>query len=359
MHVVTGAGGFIGSHLVDALLDRDLPVAACVLPEGDLRWLDGKPVEIRRIDVTDPPSLGPALRDAEVVYHLAGATRTASDETFFDVNCVGTVNVARAARLHASGLRRFLFVSSTSAIGPTRNGRPVCEEDDPRPVSAYGRSKALAEERLREMRDLPWLIVRPAAVYGPRDLSFLTLFRLGHQRIFPYVGRGYRKTSFAHVDDIVAGILLAVERGTPHRAYHLTGEADDYHGVFRALCDALGHAIVPVPLPASIVWAVGELMELRYRLTGINNVINRRKAMEMLQPGWTASCERAIAEIGFRARYTVGRGFSDTASWYHDQGWLSDPYRALLGLWPSQWCAIGSGTPSESHPARPSSTGMP
>ncbi|MRR08798.1 NAD-dependent epimerase/dehydratase family protein, partial [bacterium] len=183
--LVTGAAGFIGSHLVEDLLRRGHRVRCLVRKTSDLRWLAGPDIDLRYGSLDDLESLQAASRDVDYLYHLAGAVKARDPREFRRHNTEGALNLARAALAAAPRLKRFLFASSQAAAGPAAClDRPVCEVDGCRPVSDYGKSKLLAERRLMELSpQLPLTIVRPSSVYGPRDTEIFMYFQWIYRRL--------------------------------------------------------------------------------------------------------------------------------------------------------------------------------
>jgi nucleoside-diphosphate-sugar epimerase len=323
MNLVTGANGFVGSHLVDRLLARGEPVAAAVRRTADLRWLDGKNLALRFVGLESGEGLEAALRDVRVLYHVAGVTRSATPEAFRKGNCDLSVSLARAALRHAPRLERFLYVSSLAAAGPAREGRPLTEEDPRRPVGAYGESKRDAEEALRSIPSLALTIVRPPIVYGPRDTNFVPLFRGASRRLLPVVGQGRQRLSMVYVEDLAEGMIAAANsKAALGRIYFLTGSDADWREAGEAFRFALGARPWRIHVPPPLVQLAGELFEWKYRLTGVPQAINRRKVREMLEPRWTCSGARAEADFGFRPATALAEGFRKTWKWYRENGWI-------------------------------------
>jgi len=323
MHLVTGASGFIGSLVVDRLLAQGAEVAAIVRVSSDLKWLEGKAVQLRTVDLLSGAGLREALAGAEVVYHVAGVTRFATPEAFHLGNCEASVGLAREALEHAPGLERFVYVSSLAASGPSRHGRPRNEDDPLEPMSAYGQSKRDAETGLKAIEGLPLTIVRPPIVYGPRDRNLLGLFKAARFRLMPVVGLGKQRLSFVFGEDLADGIVLTGSHPQAlGKTFFLTGHDADWREAHVALKRALQRRILRLPLPKIFVRAVGEFFEWKSRITGVPQAINRRKVREMFEPAWTCSGAKAEKELGFSAPTDLEEGFRKTAAWYREAGWL-------------------------------------
>jgi nucleoside-diphosphate-sugar epimerase len=289
---------------------------------SDTRWLDGKPVELRRADLSSGEGVSDAVEDATVVYHVAGVTGAAGADAFHAGNCRATLALAREARARASGLKRFVYVSSLAATGPAREGRPVTENDLLAPMSSYGESKRDAEAGLNALSELPLVIVRPPIVYGPRDRNLLSLFRTAKRRILPVVGQGLQKLSFIYADDLAEGIVAAGEGPGVSGTFFLTGPSADWREARLSMNRALGVRTFRLGLPEFALRIAGEIFEFKHRLTGVHAPLNRRKVGEMLEPQWTCSGEKATQVLGFEARTGLEEGFGKTARWYTAQGWL-------------------------------------
>lgn len=322
--LVTGATGFVGSHLVDALLARGDQVVCLTRKTSDLRWLQNKPVAFAWGDVTAPESLPSAVRDVDYVFHAAGLTRARDPEDFARVNHQGTVSLLQACGASARRLRRFVLVSSQAAAGPAHTERPVTEDDPRRPVSLYGQSKRDAEVAAEGYRkELPITIVRPPAVYGPRDEATLPLFRIVARHILPMPTRP-RRVSVISWRDLTAGILLAAEHPravgrTYFMAHDLSVSIAD---VARMAARALHIWTVPVPAP---VWAVRAYitgLRLFVRAWTKGEAFGKDKGRELGVRYWLCDSSRAQRELGFRAPTPHEEGVRATVLWYRQQGWL-------------------------------------
>src|SRR5436189_2321178 len=212
--VVTGGAGFIGSHLIEALVQRGDEVVCVERPGASRRWLDGLDVCYRDSGLEDVAQLAAALAGANVVFHLAGLTEARAPQDFSAVNTEGPGRVFRAAAAHRGGAPRVVLMSSLAALGPCRNGDRLSPDTVPYPISHYGHSKLLAEAVAHAFADrVPATIIRPPSVYGPRERGVLTLFRLVRRGIAPSVGSVAREVSLSHVSHVGDGSLHARGRG--------------------------------------------------------------------------------------------------------------------------------------------------
>jgi nucleoside-diphosphate-sugar epimerase len=323
---VTGATGFVGSHLAAALVERGDTVVCLARRPEQAAFIASLGALIAPGSLEDGAALAAALRDAEVVYHVAGLTAAASEAEFLAVNAAGTRRLIDAVRGAVPQLRRFIHVSSIAAVGPAAPGGRLDEDAPCRPVTAYGRSKLAGEAVVRRSPALPWTIVRPGVVYGPRDRELLRLFRITARAIAPVFGWGRQEISVVHVADLAEGIVRAAQEPRAlGQTYHL---AHPTVVTQRELATAVGRAVrggraplvLPVPplVAAPIVWAIGRAAAA----AGRRSVVSADKLAEFLAPSWAASVEKADRELGWRARHDLAGGLAATAEWYRAEGWL-------------------------------------
>lgn len=329
--LVTGASGFVGSHLVEHLLALGDRARVLVRASSVRRHLAPLGVEEAVADLSDGSPQGEAAlaRAAEgcaVVFHVAGVVRARDPREYEEVNAAGAERIARAAA--AAGAPRFLLVSSQAAAGPGGPDRPRREEDPESPVTAYGRSKLAGERRVLDVArgsGLAAVIVRPPAVYGPRDRAFLTLFRLVARGVLPlYPGSRTQEVSLVHARDLARGIALAAERGPAGRAYYLTdGARHTSAQIGEAIARALGKRPLrlEVPMPLATAAALGS--ELYGRLTGRATTLTRERLRQWTARRWSVSDERARREIGYVPEVDLESGMRETAAWYREAGWIS------------------------------------
>lgn len=317
--LVTGATGFIGSHLVEELLKRGYDVTCLVRKSSNLRWIDSLKVNLVYGDC-EKGTLEHLPDDVDYVYHLAGLTKAKRDEDFFCVNARGTENFLKALSSRARGLKRFLYLSSLAAAGPSLDGRPINESVKPRPVSAYGKSKLEGEViTLRYGETLPVTIIRPPAVYGPRDRDLLVFLRMLKKGFYPYWGKCYY--SMLYVDDLVRGTILAAEsEGTVGKIYFLSdGGVYSNDDIASEITEVFNTKVMKVKVPLS-------MMSLLLSLSGIlkkeTSIINRDKLREIRYSNWVCDSTKAEREMGFKPKVKIKEGIKWTADWYRIHQWI-------------------------------------
>lgn len=322
--LVTGGRGFIGGFLVEALLEKGYEVH-CLLRKGSLGWLSG--LDIHRVDgdITERESLQPAVQNMDYVFHLAGALKARSLKDFQKINAGGTKNLLEAVGKNNFGLARFVLVSSLSAAGPSPDGTPLNESDTPHPVSNYGKSKLLAEKvTLEYANELPVTVIRPPAVYGPRERDIFTYFKSAQKGWRPILTGGPRSFSAIYVKDLVRGILLAAEQSNAvGETYFLCNdEAYSWDEVGKAIASVLGVRTKRLLLPLSLAFLTALGSELFGKLTNKLNVINLDKFRELKMRHWVCDNGKAKTELGFEIEFALEKGLSETAQWYVEHGWL-------------------------------------
>ncbi len=327
--LVTGANGFVGSHLVEALLARGYRVRCMVRRTSDLAFVRNLPVEWAYADLCDSAELRAAIRGVDAVCHCAALTRALDEETFLRVNTQGAEALARVCLEANPRLRRFLFVSSVAAAGPSDGpGDVVDEARPPQPVTWYGKSKLAAEQALQglagaESGRLPVTIVRPAAVYGPRDKDFHAYFRAIKLRLNLQLGQDERHVSLIHVCDLVDLLVRALEQEQAvGQTYFGCGSATTYAELAKAIARVLDRRPVRINVPLALLGPMATVATAKGRLTGRPALLNDQRLVEVRQRSWLFSGEKARRELGFEARYDLETGVRETVEWYRREGWL-------------------------------------
>jgi nucleoside-diphosphate-sugar epimerase len=329
--LVTGGSGFLGSHVVERLSARGDQVRALVRKTSNRRHLEGLArdgrVELFEGSIEQGDRLREAVDGIDAIVHAAGIVKARSTDEFFAVNVGGTSNLVQAAREAARQrpLKRFVHVSSLEAVGPSADGRPV-PLDQENPVTSYGRSKLAAEKVVLAVKDeLPVTILRPAAIYGPRDLEIFEAFRTIQRGILPLVAGGRAKAVWIYATDCADVCVRAIDADVPSgRAYFVDDGCGpmELRTMLRDAERALGrNAIVRANLPASVLLAVARGLEAYGRLANRAVMLTREKA-NMLLHDWVCTSTDTERELGWHPQVPWDDGVRRTVRWYRENGWL-------------------------------------
>ncbi|MBI5740903.1 MAG: NAD-dependent epimerase/dehydratase family protein [Nitrospirae bacterium] len=320
--LVTGATGFIGSHLAEALLRKGHEVSCLVRKTSKLAWLDSLDVRLFEGDCSDINSLQKCVQGQDYVFHLAGVTKAYAAGLYYSVNAKGTENLIASVAENNSGIRKFVYLSSLSAFGPGVKDRPPREDEKPHPVSDYGKSKLQGEHAVLRYADrLPVTILRPSIVYGPRDREFFWFFKTISRGIMPYWGEGH--TSLIYVDDLIRAVILAAGEDASGRTYFVSdGEMYSNNEIINEIAAALEVRVRRVRTPRFILPAIGFLGGRISKMFGKNSMINADKIKEIMHPDWVCDIEKAKGDLCFQPRVDVKKGIKWTADWYRIHRWL-------------------------------------
>lgn len=325
--LITGATGFVGSHVADAMLQRGHEVHYVARATSNHQWMKNKPVRCIDGSLSSADSLKAAVEGTDIVIHVAGLTAAKSEAEFMRGNRDATQNVLDAIRRYAPSLQRYVHVSSLAVSGPAIDeSHPITEDMEMRPITAYGRTKKAAEEVVRTaMADMPITIVRPPAVYGQRDTAILTYFQSINRGIMPLIGFDEKKVSLVHVRDLARGIATAAEA---HAAIGQTYNiSSDRFYTWREIGTVAGamlgkRRLLPIHLPHPIVMSIAGMSGFFGKLSSKPPVLDYEKGIDMIQRYWICSTDKARAELGHYQEVTLEEGIRETVNWYQDIGWL-------------------------------------
>lgn len=256
---ITGATGFIGKNLVKLLVAQDKYLVKCLVRKSsnvqELKVFRNVELIYQDLTRSTMKELVQILKNTEQVIHLAGVIYSKRILDYYKVNYEATTILAEAAKL--AGVKKFVFVSSISAVGP-RASDIVCNEDSPcYPIDAYGKSKLLAERYLINMwqkERFPVIIIRPAFVYGKGGKKGIQIYqKLLNFGVFPMVGRKGLKRSLCHVEDVAEGIILALERGKEGEVYILSEGVYTTDQIVKTLAQLTSKKVVFIRLSKSVV----------------------------------------------------------------------------------------------------------
>jgi nucleoside-diphosphate-sugar epimerase len=323
--VITGGTGFIGSHVVEEFLRRNVDVTCLLRPNRSSRsWLAGLPVHIEHLDLLDPEALKSRIADADYVVHVAGVTKAIHQAEFLRGNADTTRAILDALE-GSKSLRSFCLVSSLAAVGPTPTAVPLDEAVPPRPITPYGVSKLAGEEicRSRSHR-IPAVIIRPPAVYGPRDQDIFHLFRWVSFGIFPHTGPPNKELSVLHARDLARILYLATvdERCRGETFFVANPEPYRLRDIANTIAEIMGKKIIEVRIPRWTATVVSGLSQLAVQPFGKPAVLSFDKVRDLYALRWTCSPAKIDRLAGYRAVMSLEEGIRDTVDWYRVHRWL-------------------------------------
>ena len=322
--LLTGATGFLGSHVARSLIARGWSVRALARGGGErLGALVAAGVDAVPGDLSPGTDLSAAAAGVDAVVHVAGITKARTREEYREVNARGTARLVEAARRSAPGAL-FLLVSSQAAAGPARSGRPVTEEDPPRPISWYGASKREGEEAVEAGWRGPWIIVRPSVVFGPGDRGLLVLFRAAAKGWLP-VPAGDSRVQLIRAERAADAIAAAAARpDLSGRAGFLADPAPIAISELAALIASLPRERPRlVPVPRALVRIAGAAETVLETLTGRSRPFNADKAREILAGDWICAGKPFSRDLRLAEPPPLFEDLSQTWDWYVREGWLA------------------------------------
>jgi nucleoside-diphosphate-sugar epimerase len=320
--LVTGGSGFIGSHVVDELLAQKFQVRCIV--RNNFRWLANLPVEIVRAGFDDLRGIEKAVRGVDYIFHIAGTTKAKTGNAYWKGNVEPTRALLEATSKNER-IRKFCFISSLAAVGPNPDGVPAAESSVCHPITAYGRSKREAELLCESFATrVSITIVRPPAVYGPRDRDVFELFRWVGYGMKPVIGKREKRFSSSFAPDLAKGIVeTAISQKTSGETYFI---ADPIVHTLSEQVEMISELVhrkpIAIHFPAPLLYAVAGIVEGISFFGPRPAVLSVDKARDLLQEHWECSPEKIKRDLGFVCSTPLREGLAQTYAWYREQGWL-------------------------------------
>lgn len=322
--LVTGANGFVGSHIVEELAKEGFDVTCMVRKTSDLKWLSGVKVNFVNCDMAVTEDFGNAVNGYDAVVHSAGVLRAKDSNQYYAINRDSTKRLALLVLKHNPDLKRFIYISSLAAQGPAIGRK--CANPEPgleNPVSDYGKSKLAGERELRILTDrIPCTVLRPAAVYGPRDKDIFMFFKLVSLGLRPKPLRE-RFLQLLYVEDAAKAVTAALKsEGHGFDVYPLAEKTVyGWEELGNIIAGSVNQRTIPIPVPRIAFQAAALLSEFAGIFTNRPSVINRQKVDEMLMPYWT--CDVSKTEKDLQLDFTkLFFGGKITYQWYKSNNWL-------------------------------------
>ncbi|MCR8556218.1 NAD(P)-dependent oxidoreductase [Mucilaginibacter sp. BJC16-A38] len=323
--LITGASGFVGYHLIEEALKNNLEVFAAVRKSSKIDHLKGLDINYTYPDFTSLQALKENMIENKYDYviHAAGVTRARSVEEYNTINADYTYNLALAAVESNISLKKFVLVSSLAAIGPLNDLNGIITGNTtPNPVTAYGRSKLLAEEKLKSIDGLNYTILRPTGVYGPRDKDIFIFFKQVSKRFEPYIGNIEQNLSLIYVTDLAKVAIKALYVGNK-LAYNLSdGNFYSRYELGNITKQVLKLKTFKIHLPVNFVKLIANIAEKISSLRNQAAVLNVEKLNELMAINWNCDITPAKVDLGFDPVYDLKAGVNETLKWYKANKWL-------------------------------------
>jgi dihydroflavonol-4-reductase len=290
----------------------------------NLRWLQGLPVDIVNGDLLDSLLLSKCLEGADYIIHIAGVTKAKRKSDFFSGNAKATEHLLHAAS-KMKHLKKFCYLSSLTAVGPSTTGVPLTETAPCHPITTYGQSKLEAEHHCKQFVDrMPIVIIRPPAVFGPRDMDILEMFRWVSHGIKPIIGSSEKTLSLVYAPDLAKGIIQAtIDERTTGQIYNIS---DPTVFTFSSLIDYIATLVhkrtIHLRLPRGLFYSLAGIAQLFSTFGKKPALLNVEKARDLLQKHWVCDSRKIQEHIGFHTGTSIYDGMKNTFRWYKEIGWL-------------------------------------
>jgi nucleoside-diphosphate-sugar epimerase len=320
---ITGATGFIGSHLAEEALRRGWEVVTLVRNPQNLKWLKGLNVEIKKGDLFNIPILP---EDISVVFNVSGSTKETKKGEFMETNCYGVRSLLQSISKSIPNLKSFIHVSSLAAVGPSPLNEPAKEDRKPSPISKYGRSKYCGEiEALSFSDKMKIIIVRPPIIYGPRDRDLLPVYSMVKKGICFYLGGGERYFSLCYVKDLVKIIcdlsLLNLPSGEILNISH--PEILSWNRLMEILVDTIKPMrFLRLKIPVPLVYPVAFFSDTFNKISKKGFSFTFDKFREMKASHWICDTSKILSLIPDGFHYNFEKGIKETINWYKEIGWI-------------------------------------
>jgi nucleoside-diphosphate-sugar epimerase len=322
--LITGSSGFVGSFLVEEALRRGLEVYAGVRKTSSRKYLKDDRIKFIEIDFSDKMTIKKSLQHIKFdqIIQNAGVTKSKEERGYYNVNATAVNNMVEVLKDLDAVPQNFLFVSSLAAYGPAdySSSGIVTNDHKPNPVTTYGRSKLAGEQLLKEHSDFPYTIIRPTAVYGPREEDLLTVYKMINSRLELLIGSKEQRLTFIYVKDLVSAMMDLLESPFIRKEYFISdGNAYSTTEFNSEVKKILNKSTLKLNLPVSLVRILAILSEKMSSLSGNYPALNLEKVNELECLSWECDISNLVEDIGFKAKYHLPEGMKETMDWYKEQ----------------------------------------
>ena len=323
--VVTGANGFVGSHLVDYLLAKNFEVRCIVRKSSNLRWLEGKEIKLFDCGLFDKGGLREAFKNSNYIFHVAGVVKAKNEEGYFRGNVETTKILLEVAEEMKESIKRFLIVSSQTVSGPSLDGKPVNEGTECKPLTTYGRSKLEQEKVTLSYKEiLPVTICRAPAIFGERDTEIFIYFQVFNRGLTTMIGFDKKELSLLHVADLVEGLFLAaLSENAKGETYFISSEKFyTWDEVGKITSSVLNKKAIRIRIPHFIVFTLAAIAQFFAMFSSKPATLNIEKAKDLTQKYWICDTSKAVRELDYHQKVSIEEGIKRTCEWYKKMKWI-------------------------------------
>jgi dihydroflavonol-4-reductase len=322
---ITGATGFVGSHLADRLLEKGYDVFCLIRKSSNLQWLKGKNVRLVEGDLFSNDLLAATIKDMDYIFHVAGVVKSKDKAGFEKGNYLATKNLLELTLKNNPNIKKFIHISSGAVCGPNPDDSPINEEYEPKPKTTYGITKKMAEDEVIKFKNqFPVVIIRPPAVFGPRDTEIFIYFKTFSGGLNSVIGFKEKYLSLIYVDDLVNGIILSAEKETVSGSIYFICSDKEYNWneIGNVTSKLLEKKAIKLRIPHWLVYTVGAIAQFFSVFSKKAATLNLEKCFDITRKKWVFSNEKAKKELGFKEQYSLEESFGKTIDWYKEMKWL-------------------------------------
>ena len=322
---VTGANGFVGSHLVDFLIQKNFEVRCIVRKSSNLQWLEGKDVKIFNCGLFDKGGLREAFSSVNYVFHIAGVVKAKDEAGYLNGNVEATRILLEIASEKKESLKKFVVVSSETVSGPAVDGKPVTEDMEPNPLTTYARSKLKQEELALSFKEkFPVTICRAPAIYGERDTEIFIYFQVFSRGFTTMIGFDKKELSLLHVADLAEGLFLAaVSEKANGEIYFISSEKFyTWDEVGRITSKVLNKKAFRIRIPHFVVYIIAAIAQFFAMFSSKPATLNIEKAKDLIQRYWICDTSKAMKDLGYKQKVSLEEGIKRTCDWYKKMKWI-------------------------------------
>lgn len=322
---ITGGTGFVGSHLIDLLIEKGFDIVTLKRPSSNLRWLDGKKVKFIEGDLFSRNVIKEAVESTDYVFHIAGVVKSKTAEGFEKNNYIATKNLLEIVNEVNKNLKKFVYISSQAVCGPSPDAEPIDEEYTPRPITTYGKTKLKAEnEVLKYSKNMPVTIIRPPAVFGERDSEIFVYFKTINMGLNTVIGFDEKLISLVYIKDLVKGIYLsAINNNADGNIFFICYDRPfSWKEIGDLTARLMNKRTLKIKIPHFIVYTAGAAAQFFSLFSKNAATLNLEKCKDITRKYWICSNKKAKELLGFSTDYTIEEAFRNTICWYKENKWL-------------------------------------